>query len=133
MPDFTSSHRLNEFRERAEMAYQDAKRVGEYVKAGGWQSWFAERSGIDPASVSRMVNGKEPVHGYAWGALRLIEKVVKLKRRALKAEENISIVLLEDAARAAGQEAERLQEKIDLLRDLCRCPNNRHDELEQIS
>lgn len=123
--------RRSKFVERIDVAYEDARRLGS-VNAGGVVTWFAEQTGIDKAAVSRMRTGDEPIHGYAWGSLRLVETVNELRERALKAESNASIVLLQDAAEEARQESERLQRKIDVLRDLCDCPRNRHDNLESI-
>lgn len=123
--------RRSKFVEQVDVAYEDARRLGT-VEAGGVVTWFSHETGIDKAAVSRMRSGDEPIHGYAWGSLKLVEAVNELRERALKAESNTSIVLLQDAAEDARRESERLQRKIDVLRSLCDCPRNRHDDLESI-
>lgn len=117
-----ASGELKRFRERLELAHKDARELGINL-ALPMQAWFAQRSGIDPASVSRMLGGHEPVHGYAKGALSLLEDVNELTARARKAENNITVVLLEDAAEAAAQEAAKLKETIGRLRELCEHPS----------
>lgn len=123
--------RRERFVERMEMAHRDWCRIGGY-SAGGTQTWFADRTGIDKAEVSRMVNGKVKIHGYAWASLQLLEEINELRERAIRAEENSSIQLLREAADEARQESERLERKIDVLRDLCQCPRNRHTDLASI-
>lgn len=124
---------VKRFRERMEMVYRDAGRIGCRVNGGGPQTWFARFAGIDKAAVSRALSGETDIYGYMWAALDHAEEIIKLRERALQAEQNTSIVLLEDAARKAREEAERLEKVVDRLRDLCRCPNNRHDAIEDVA
>lgn len=124
----TEARQRKHFVERLEMAYADAKRLGD-PGTGTARQWFANRSGIDKSTVSRMLNPKESeaIHSYAWGALDRLEEINELRARALKAEENTSIVLLEEAAEKARKEAARLERTIERLKELCRCPANTHD------
>lgn len=120
------------FRERMEMAYRDAGRIGCRVNGGGPQTWFARFAGIHKSAVSRALSGETDIYGYMWAALDHAEEIIKLRERALKAEQNTSVVLLEDAAREAREEADRLESVIDRLRDLCHCPGNHHDQVEDV-
>lgn len=126
-----ASTSLKRFRERLEMAHQDAKRL-DIALGLPMQAWFAQRSGIDKAAVSRMVNGKIKLTGYARGALSLLEEVNELTARARKAGRVRSIELLEEAAEEAAREAGHLEKTISRLREMCdRAPVDREKVLER--